>query len=207
MFLPPAAVLNSEAALTIVEAKPELLRKSIHFLIAFSPALAAVNHSFTILFLMAGILGYSVMEFLRLYGIKVPVVSVITQMASRTRDTKGFVLGPITLALGAILALTYFSPLAASIGIYALAFGDGFASLVGKLYGTCRPALLFGKSVEGSIACFTATFTVAYLVSRSLPVSFAAAFAATATEALPLGDYDNIALPLVVGVVVQSLLL
>jgi len=92
---------------------------------------------------------------------------------------------------------------AACIGIYALAFGDGFAGLVGKLFGRIRPTFLFGKSVEGSLACFTAAFIAAYLVSQNYFVSLLAAFTATAVEALPLEDYDNIALPLVVGAVVQ----
>jgi dolichol kinase len=113
------------------------------------------------------------------------------------------VLGPVTLGIGALLALLLFPSPAACIGIYALAFGDGFAALIGKLFGRIRPAFLFGKSVEGSLACFTAVFISAWLVSRSFTVAFTAAFVATAVEALPLEDYDNVALPLVVGAVAQ----
>jgi dolichol kinase len=114
------------------------------------------------------------------------------------------VLGPVTLGIGALLALMLFPSPAACIGIYALAFGDGFAGLIGRLYGKYRPAFLLGKSLEGSFACFTATFICAYFVSQSYSISLLAAFAATAIEALPLEDYDNIALPLAVGFVVQA---
>jgi dolichol kinase len=165
--------------------------------------MAAVNYPFTVLALMTGVLGYTIMEQLRLAGVKVPLVSAITSMASRPRDMGVFVLGPVTLGLGALLALLLFPSPAACIGIYALAFGDGFAALIGKLFGRCRPAFLFGKSIEGSLACFAATFIAAWLVSRSLVVSVAAAFTAAAVEALPLEDYDNVALPLVVGLVAQ----
>jgi len=60
-----------------------------------------------------------------------------------------------------------------------------------------------GKSVEGSMACFIAVFISAWLVSQNYTVAMAAAVTATAVEALPLKDYDNLALPLVVGAVVQ----
>ena len=183
--------------------KTEAVRKSIHFLIALSPGMAALSLPFAVLSLMAGILCYTAMELARLSGIKVPLVSAITCMASRPRDMNRFVLGPVTLALGALIALLFFPPPAASIGIYALAFGDGFAGLAGKMFGRIRPYFLFGKSVEGSAACFIAVFVSAWLVSGSLTVSMAAAFAATAIEALPIGDYDNTALPLVVCIVVQ----
>ncbi|MCL2128066.1 MAG: phosphatidate cytidylyltransferase, partial [Treponema sp.] len=138
-----------------------------------------------------------------LAGVKVPLVSALTTMASRPRDSGGFVLGPVTLGIGALLALLLFPSPAATIGIYALAFGDGFAGLAGKLFGSRRPAFLFGKSVEGSAACFAAVFLSAWLVSGNYAVSVSAAVTATAVEALPLEDYDNIALPLAVGAAVR----
>jgi len=203
IFPPLAAARNGGSAVIFAEAKTEMVRKSIHFLIALSPGMAAINYSLTVLALMAGVLGYTFMEQLRLAGVEVPLVSTLTSMASRPRDKGNFVLGPVTLGIGALLALLLFPSPAACIGIYALAFGDGFAGLAGKLFGRIRPAFLFGKSVEGSLACFTAAFISAYLVSQSYTVSLVAAFTATAVEALPLEDYDNVALPLVVGAIVQ----
>jgi dolichol kinase len=190
-------------AVIFAETKTEVVRKSIHFLIALSPGMALINYPLTVLALITGVLGYAIMEQLRLAGVEVPLVSTLTSMASRPRDRDSFVLGPVTLGIGALLALLFFPAPAAAIGIYALAFGDGFASLVGKLFGKVRPAFLLGKSVEGSIACFVAVFIAALLVSRNYTVALIAAVTATAVEALPLKDYDNIALPLIVGAVVQ----
>jgi len=203
--LPVTAGRVAGPAAIFTEAKTEAVRKAIHFLIALSPGMAAVNYPLTVLALMAGVLGYTLMETLRLSGVKIPVVSTLTAMASRPRDIGVFVLGPVTLGLGALLTLLLFPSPAACIGIYALAFGDGFAGLVGKLFGRIRPAFLSGKSLEGSAACFTATFISAYLVSHNYAVSAAAALTAMAVEALPLEDYDNISLPLIVGVVVQRM--
>src|SRR5215471_15517823 len=119
----------------IDELKTEIIRKSIHFLIAVSPSMAAISRPFTVFFLMAGTLGYTFMEYLRLSGVKVPVISSLTSMASRSKDIGHFVMGPVTLGLGALLALLMYPSPVAAIAIYALAFGDGFASLVGKFFG------------------------------------------------------------------------
>jgi dolichol kinase len=196
-FSPPVAGLSFR------EFKSEILRKSIHFLIGLSPLLAVLNYPVTVVLLSAGILAYVQMESLRLAGFKVPLVSGLTSMASRSRDRGRFVLGPVTLGLGALLALVMYPAPAAAIAIYALAFGDGFASLVGRFLGRIRPAFLRGKSLEGSLACFTAVLVAAYQVSHNYRLALIAAFAATLTEALPLEDYDNLALPLVVGLVVS----
>ncbi|MDR2111206.1 MAG: phosphatidate cytidylyltransferase [Spirochaetaceae bacterium] len=181
------------------ELKTELIRKSIHFLIALSPSMAAVNRSLTVVILMAGTVFYTAMEGLRLSGIQVPLISPLTHMASRSRDRGRFVLGPVTLGIGALLALMLYPSPAAFIAVYAMAFGDGFASLIGKFFGRTRPAFLLGKSLEGSAACFMVVFFAAYRVSSSGLVAMVSAVTATLVEALPLEDYDNIALPVTVG--------
>ena len=187
--------------------KTELIRKSIHFLIALCPLMAAINRPLTQAVLLTGILAYICFESLRLRGIRVPLVSSLTALASRPRDQGHFVLGPVTLGTGAFLALSLFPPEAASIAIYALAFGDGFASLIGKPFGRIRPALLFGKSLEGSLACFFAVLIASWRVCRNFPVCLTAAFIASAVEALPLEGFDNMAMPLAVGLVVQAILI
>ena len=187
--------------------KTELIRKSIHFLIALFPVIALLNRPLALVLLLTGVLVYICFESLRLRGIRVPLVSSLTALASRPRDEGHFVLGPVTLGFGAFLALSLFPPEAASIAIYALAFGDGFASLVGKPFGRIRPAFLLGKSIEGALACFFAVLIASWRVCHNLPVCLTAAIIASAVEALPLEDFDNIALPLAVGLTVQMILL
>jgi dolichol kinase len=187
----------------IQELRTEIVRKSIHFLIALSPSLAALNLSFTIAILNIGVLFYTIMENMRLAGIEVPLVSSLTAIASRPRDKGRFVLGPVTLGLGALLSLLLYPSPAASIAIYALAFGDGFASLVGKFFGRLRPAIMMGKSIEGSSTCFLTVFISTLAFSHHFETAFIAALTATLVEALPLEDYDNLALPMAVGLTVQ----
>ena len=185
------------------ELKTEIIRKAIHFLVALVPAMAAVNKTATVAVLMIGTLGYTLMEYLRLSGVKVPVISSITSMASRPRDLGRFVMGPITLGLGALAALLLYPSNAAAIAIYALAFGDGIASLAGKFFGKWRPAFLSGKSIEGSLACFAVVLVSAYAVCGHLHIAIIAAFTAMVTEALSLDDYDNLVIPVTVGLAVQ----
>lgn len=189
--------------LELRELKTEVIRKSIHFLIALSPSMAAISRPFTMSLLIMGTLVYTYMEIARLAGVDIPLISSLTTMASRSRDKGHFVLGPVTLGLGASLALLLYPDPAASIGIYALAFGDGFASLVGKMFGRIRPAFLLGKSIEGSAACFTAVFFTAYHVSYNYQTALLAAITTTLVEALPLNDYDNLVIPLSVGFIVH----
>jgi dolichol kinase len=193
-------------AASLGEIRTEALRKAIHFLIALSPGMAHFNRSLTLVLLAAGTLFYAGMEGLRLKGINVPLVSRITRMAARDRDGGRFVLGPVTLGLGAIIALLFYRHPVSTNAIYALAFGDGFASLIGKVFGAIRPRFMMGKSIEGSTACFIGVLLSAYLVSHNFRLSLITALAATLTEALPLEDYDNIALPLAAGFVANMLL-
>ena len=192
-------IRSANEAPSFEEVRVELIRKSIHFLIALTPSMATISRPWTVVLLATGTLLYAYAESLRQAGIAVPIISSITNQAARSRDKGRFVLGPITLGLGAMLALLLYPNPAASIAIYALAFGDGLASLVGKLFGRLRPAFLMGKSLEGSLACFLAVFFFAYRVSSDIRISIFSALTATLVEALPLEDYDNIALPVSVG--------
>jgi dolichol kinase len=187
----------------IDEFKSEIIRKAIHFLVALTPFMASINKPFTVIFFIVGISSYAVMEYFRLSGITVPVISFLTSIASRPRESNRFVIGPVTLGLGALLALLLFASNVAAVAIYALAFGDGFAGLIGKCFGKRRPAFLCGKSIEGSFSCFLMVFISAYVVLGSISISFIAAFTAMIIEALPLEDYDNLALPVTVGIAIQ----
>lgn len=185
------------------ELKSEIIRKLLHFSIALSPFLASINRRWTLIFLLAGVACWTIFEILRLNGVKVPLVSMLTTIASRPRDRGHFVFGPVTLGIGAFLALLLFSQPAASAAIYALAFGDGCAGLVGKFFGRHRPPFLFGKSIEGSLACFAAVFLASFLVLSDMRLILFSALTAMFAEAMPLEDFDNLVLPLAVGLVVQ----
>jgi dolichol kinase len=188
------------------ELRIEILRKGIHLLIAFVPTLAGYGKGLTIGLLCGGIILYTICEGLRISGYKVPIISKITALAARRRDEGSFVLGPVTLGIGALLALLVYPNPAATIAIYALAFGDGLSSLVGKSIGAITLPFTGGKSLEGSLTCLTAVFISSMTVTQDTERSFAVAMIATLIEAAPTRDLDNIILPMTTGAAAVLLL-
>ena len=180
----------------------ELIRKSLHLLIACTPSLAFLIGTQSTIFLLAlGVLFYTIAEYLRMSGSRIPIISRITELAMRDRDADHFVLGPVTLGIGAMLTLMLYPNPAATIGIYALAFGDGLSSLTGKMFGTIRIPFSGGKSIEGSLTCFLAVLVSIIVLVPIIPPRQAIYIALIATflEVLPSKDYDNLLLPVGTG--------
>ncbi len=187
------------------ELRGEFVRKSLHMLIALVPGIATLAGVLPALGMLGlGVLAYTSAEYYRLQGGSVAVVSVLTVIASRPRDRGRFVVGPVTLGTGAMLALLLYPAPAAFLAIYALAFGDGIASLVGRAFGTIR--ITRGTTLEGSLACLFAVFVAAVALTGDVTVSLTIAVAATILEALPSDDMDNIILPVGVGLLATVLL-
>jgi phytol kinase len=187
------------------EVRIEILRKGIHLFIAFVPAIASISLGLAVGLLSGGVLFYAACERLRMEGFSVPLISKVTALAARRRDGNGFVLGPVTLGLGALLSLLLYPNPAASIAIYALAFGDGLSSLIGKTFGSLRIPFTGGKSVEGSLTCLIAVFVASCAVTGDVLRSFVIAVAATVVEAAPTKDFDNVILPVSVGAIATLL--
>jgi phytol kinase len=177
----------------------ELTRKSIHLLIAFVPFLLSLSKPLTIFLLTGGTAFYALFETLRMKGINIPLISMLTVKARRIRDDGHFVTGPITLGIGALLSILFFNMLPASIAVYILAFGDSFSSLVGKTVGRINMPFTRGKSVEGSLTCFAVSLISAFAVSGRPGAALIIAAVSTFVEALPTKDWDNILLPLAAG--------
>ena len=196
---------SASIAIALERFQGEIVRKSLHFLIALVPMLASVNLPATLGLLAAGTLFYSFAESSRLRGVPIPLVSALTLIASREKDRKGFVLGPVTLGIGAMLGLVLYPLPAASLAIYALAFGDGIASLAGTMLRGPRVPFLQGKTLSGSLACFAAVFTVTLAVTQRPLDSLVIGAASALLEAIPAGNFDNIVLPVGVGLLATRL--
>ncbi|MEJ2665213.1 MAG: phosphatidate cytidylyltransferase [Spirochaetia bacterium] len=183
-----------------------MIRKLLHFLIALVPLFAALNKDLALMRLTVGTLVYIVAEKLRLEGVQILFISNITVIASRKRDMGRFVLGPVTLALGAMMALLIYPEPAARIAIYALAFGDGFSSLIGKLVKGIKIPFTRGKTFSGSFACFVSVFLITWRILGSFWKALIIAVSATLLEALPTGDLDNLIIPIGTGLVTSLLI-
>ncbi|MEE3410128.1 MAG: phosphatidate cytidylyltransferase [Treponema sp.] len=181
----------------------EIFRKSIHLCSGFVPLCLKISYPITIALLCFAGAFYTLTQILSLRGVKVPLVSDITDMAARERDRGKFVLGPLTLVAGILLAALLCPPKAAAVGILALAFGDGLASLAGKFLGNLRIPHTGGKTCAGSLMCFVAIFVSSFCVTGRADLSLAAALCGMFIEVLPLKDFDNILIPLLLGKVAQ----
>ena len=177
----------------------ELFRKSIHLCSSIIPLFLSLNYWATVYGLLGIVVLYYFCEIARLEGHPVVLISLITETASRQRDECKFVLGPVTLVFGIVLAALLLPLSCAKLGIFALAFGDGLASLAGKLFGRVKLPHTGGKTLEGSLTCFAAVFIATYIVTKLSIVSAIIALVAMLIEVLPLGDWDNMIIPTCTG--------
>lgn len=181
----------------------ELFRKAIHMCTAFVPLFLSLAYYPVMVLLAVMLLVYCVAETLRCKGHTVPVISSITMVAARKRDENRFVLGPATLAIGVLLTAALFPAQPASVGICALAFGDGLASLVGKCFGRIRIPFTGGKTVAGSLACFVAIFCSTAILTENTKVALGCGLVGMAFELLPLKDLDNLVIPIAIACLCQ----
>jgi len=113
----------------------------------------------------------------------------------------GTVYFPISLFILVIVSFGILNqPYIGGLGILILGYGDGFAAVIGKKFG--KHKLLFGKSVEGSLAMFVASFVVSMIllsiegVSLWIPIAFIIALISTAIELFTPKGLDNLSVPL-----------
>lgn len=176
-----------------------MFRKSIHLCSAFVPLVLWWNKGVTLFLLGLALVIYTISEVLRLKGISVPLISFITKTAARDRDEGHFVLGPVMMATGVFLSALIFPLENATAGIFALAFGDGLASVGGKCFGKKKIPYTGGKTIAGSLTCWIAVFIATFIYIKNPIESLVLATAAMFIEALPLFDLDNLIIPLAIG--------
>ena len=184
---------------SVEELLVEVFRKTIHLSSALTVVFAERWYTPTVIGIIGISILYCISEFLRMHGHELYLITNITRYASRKRDKGRFVLGPLTLAGGVLAALLLFPIHTAKIAIFALAFGDGLASLVGKRFGKIRLAFFKNKTVAGSLTCFAAVFLSTFAVSGNFWKSLVLGIAGAGIEMLPLKDYDNLLIPIAIG--------
>ncbi|HQG40096.1 MAG TPA: phosphatidate cytidylyltransferase, partial [Spirochaetales bacterium] len=76
-------LVNNRQRPMIDQLTTEIIRKSIHMLIALVPLLAAWNYGLTVTLMLMGIVVYTYSEFLRQQGYEVAIISKLTSAAAR----------------------------------------------------------------------------------------------------------------------------
>ncbi len=112
-------------------------------------------------------------------------------------------LGSTHYMIAALLSVIVFDHEVAIAALAFLVLGDAAAAIIGKRFG--KP-LYWGKSPQGSIACFVVCLAVGIPLLGSLAVALIGALAATLAEALPSPLDDNMRVPIFSGIVMQLVL-
>jgi len=113
-------------------------------------------------------------------------------------------LGSTYMLIGFLLTIHLFPKPIACLALAFLIIGDTVAAIVGKSIGRTR---LFGKTVEGSVACFAVCYGMTLLVPEiPVPVGLVGALVATVFELLPIPLDDNFRIPLSAGFAMELLL-
>ena len=113
-------------------------------------------------------------------------------------------LGSTYLLIACLLTIHLFPKPIAVLALSFLILGDTVAAIVGKSIGRIG---LFGKTLEGSLACFL----VCFALTRAIPeipvhVALVGAVVATVFELLPVPLDDNFRIPLSAGFAMELLL-
>lgn len=120
------------------------------------------------------------------------------------RHERSALTGASYLLISSLVCVLVFDKPPAMAAISFLVVGDTMAAVVGRAWGRTR---MFGKTLEGSLACFASSI-LCFLLVPHLPfwVGLAGAGVATVVELLPIPVDDNLRIPILAGWVMQALL-
>ena len=116
------------------------------------------------------------------------------------RHEEEHLLGSTHYMIAALLSVVVFQREIAIAALMFLVLGDAAAAIVGKRFG--RP-LYWGKSPQGSIACFLVCLVLGLLLLRSPDLAVIGALTATVAEAMPSPLDDNMRVPIFSGIAMQ----
>ena len=163
------------------------------------------------------------------YAMLVPLLFVVVNYVSykkqlfkaMERDGSKSDLGTVYYAISLLLlALIYFNKVngmnieyIGGLGILTMAYGDGFAAIVGKAYG--KNIFVLNKTIEGSITMFICSIIPLFLIlSFYSPfswimnsiLSIALAGVAVIFEAYTKNGFDNLSVPLGISFIYSIIL-
>ena len=183
---------------------PEVQRKAIHLSFILVPLIYHYDllpKAFIVRGLLFATLVSIVIELARLHDARVRRFfgTFFREMIRRHEHKQ--LLGSTYLLIASVITIEIFSEPIATSALGALILGDSAAALVGKTVGRSR---LFGKSLEGSIACFVVSFLFAWgVIGLDARTAALGMLTATVFEFLPIPLDDNFRIPLSAGFVMK----
>lgn len=116
----------------------------------------------------------------------------------------GTVYYAVSLSMITFAAYEFNMVTAASIALFVMGYGDGFAALIGKKVPSkkIRP----NKSIVGSLTMVLVSFGVSYYWSQDVVISFVIAITAGVVELFSPKGLDNLTVPFIIFVLAGLLL-
>jgi dolichol kinase len=177
-----------------------MLRKLFHLTGSIIPAIYLLTDKQTALMVTAAIFVVDViLEMLRLKGfMKVPFIE-----KNMKKEESNRLSGSFFYILSGLITITFFEKNIAISSLFILSIADPLSSLLGSRFGRVH---LFGKSLEGTMTFFAASFLILRVFSFSLPIAVAGAFIASLTELFSSRPIDdNLSIPLVTALAMTLL--
>ena len=194
----------------VIIASPILKRGLVHIFAGLFTAASSLFLSEIVFLLSLGIITFVFLS-LDLLRRKISPLNdwAFTVFRPLLRDReKTRLTGASYVLIGSLLTFIIFSREIAILAVCFMAVGDATATMIGTHFG--KRKLLTGKTLEGSLACFTACLAIGFFFSVSdLPVHWiivlTGAITATVVEVLPLPVNDNLSMPLLAGLAMTVL--
>jgi phytol kinase len=181
--------------------KHELQRKSIHLGMIIIPVWVYLTpSSWGLLGLIIATFATVATDLLRLSDKRLRRFFLQLFRSMIRRHEEEHLLGSTYFMIAALLSVIAFEKMIAISALTFLVLGDTAAAFVGKKYG--RPTY-WGKSIQGSAACFVVCLTIGSLILSNPLVALAGALTATVAEALPVPMDDNMRVPIFSGLAMQ----
>ena len=181
--------------------KRELQRKSIHLGMIIIPLwVYIVPPNWALLGLIIATSATVVLDLLRLSDRRLRRFFLRLFRSLIRSHEEEHLLGSTYFMIAALLSVLAFDDTIAIAALTFLILGDTLAAIVGKKYG--KP-MYWGKSPQGSLACFVCCLIIGAALLDNQWVIIAGALAATVAEALPVPMDDNMRVPIVSGLVMQ----
>lgn len=184
----------------------ELQRKGIHLIGLIVPIVYSFTEQRTII-VIVGILTLIALLIELLKWLSPSFLKLFVRIFSptlRPQERKGGFTGATYYLIGSFVCVFVFEKTLAIVCICFLILGDLFAAIIGKQWG--RTKLVSQKSLEGSLACFAVCALIALSMKIHPIIALTGAAVATLIELFPLGLDDNVAMPLISGIVMHLMI-
>lgn len=186
--------------------KGELARKAIHYTASLIPLLYYFFFERRTALVILGIISVVILV-AEVSRMLIPALSSlylrIFGWMIREHEAKNSLTGATFVFIGSFLTIFFFPREIATTVLLFLTVGDPTACLFGMSFGKIK---IFNKTLEGTLAFVVSSFIATIWVPGiPLHVKFAGVITAAAVELLPKKFDDNIAIPIISGIIISLL--